>query len=135
MNCACPRDDGISPAIAAILILALTVVLAGVAAVVFMGFSADVPSAAPVFGLSIDVSGGNTVSVRHMNGEAIPRENLDILVNGVSKISDFKPDTSECTSFRPGITLTCGHTEKVETVAVVYKNGASSTLLVEKKFK
>lgn len=47
-------DSAVSPVIATILIIALTVLLAGIASAVFMGF-ASVPSAAPVVGISIEM--------------------------------------------------------------------------------
>ncbi|MDO5845645.1 MAG: type IV pilin N-terminal domain-containing protein [Methanocorpusculum sp.] len=124
-------DDGVSPVVATILIIAMSVIMVAVAGAVFMGFTSDVTASTPIFGLSIDVK-GTTVSVCHMNGEAIPKENLGIIVNGTDITTSLNP--AGWTTFSAGVTLTYDAKGKVSTVGVVYKKDGTSTLLVEKKF-
>ncbi|MDO5846264.1 MAG: type IV pilin N-terminal domain-containing protein, partial [Methanocorpusculum sp.] len=123
-----PTDnDGVSPVIASILIVALTVVLVGASAAIFVGFSSSVPEAAPAVGIAIELSGTN-VLVRHQNGAVLPAGRYAVKVDGAEK--DFQPAGVD---FTPGMTLKwdAGDTA-VGTVSVVAKDGAGETSLAQK---
>jgi porphobilinogen synthase len=121
------KDDAVSPVIGTILIIALTVVLVSISAVVFLGFGMAEP--APILGISIGQQ-GNVISVTHLNGAELPAGTYKIIVDGVDKTAEF----GGTVNFGPGITLTWDSgTEAVETVSVVSTSDKGiSTLLAEK---
>jgi len=121
-------EDAVSPVIGTILLVALTIVLAGIIGVVVMGFNAEEP--APILGISIGQQ-GNIITVTQMNGATLPAGTYKILVDGVDKTAEF----GGTVNFGPGITLTWNsESEAVGTVSVVYTNDKGvSTLLAQKK--
>ncbi|ABN06229.1 hypothetical protein Mlab_0051 [Methanocorpusculum labreanum Z] len=122
------KNEGVSPVIGTILLVALTVVLVGIIGAVLMGFG--MPEPAPIVGISIG-SQGNTITVTQLNGAVLPAGSYTILVDGVDKTAEFGGDVD----FGPGITLSWDSgSEAVGTVSVVYTSDKGvSTLLAEKK--
>lgn len=90
------NDRATTPAIGVVLILAITVLLAGTAGAFFFGFTqqpaeAEQPTAA--FEFDDDVgSGSDTVTVEHANGGNILAENLYITVEGAACSAGGSPD-------------------------------------------
>jgi len=118
------KDNAVSPVIGTILIIALTIVLVSISAVVFLGF--DMAEPAPILGISIGQQ-GNIITVTHLNGAELPAGTYKILVDGVDKTAEF----GGTVDFGPGITLSWDSgTEAVETVSVVYTgtNGGETVL-------
>jgi len=121
------KDNAVSPVIGTLLIIALTVVLISISAVVFLGFGMAEP--APILGISIGQQ-GNIITVTHLNGELLPAGTYKILVDGVDKTAEF----GGTGDFGPGITLTWDSgTEAVGTVSVVHTDtSGKSTVLAQK---
>ncbi len=118
------KDNAVSPVIGTILIIALTIVLVSISAVVFLGF--DMAEPAPILGISIGQQ-GNVITVTHLNGEVLPAGTYKILVDGVDKTAEF----GGTMDFGPGIMLSWDSgTEAVGTVSVVYTgtNGGETVL-------
>jgi len=122
------KNEGVSPVIGTILLVALTVVLIGIIGAVLMGFG--MPEPAPIVGISIG-NQGNTITVTQLNGAILPAGSYTILVDGVDKTAEFGGDVD----FGPGITLSWDSgTEAVGTVSLVYTSDKGvSTLLAEKR--
>ncbi len=122
------KNEGVSPVIGTILLVALTVVLVGIIGAVLMGFG--MPEPAPIAGISIG-NQGNTITVTQLNGAVLPAGSYTTLVDGVDKTAEFGGDVD----FGPGITLSWDSgTEAVGTVSLVYKSDKGvSTLLAEKR--
>ena len=120
-----PKNDAVSPVIGTILLVALTLILVSIVAVVLMGFNAGEP--APILGISIGHE-GNIITMTHLNGAVLPAGTYKILVDGVEK------DFGATGIFSPGMTLRWDSgTEKVGTVSVVYTDtSGKSTVLVQK---
>ncbi len=122
------KNEGVSPVIGTILLVALTVVLVGIIGAVLMGFG--MPEPAPILGISIE-NQGNIITVTQLNGAELPAGSYKILVDGVDKTAEFGGDVD----FGPGITLSWDSgSEAVGTVSVVYTSDKGvSTLLAEKR--
>lgn len=122
------KNEGVSPVIGTILLVALTVVLIGIIGAVLMGFG--MPEPAPIVGISIG-NQGNIITVTQLNGAVLQAGSYTILVDGVDKTAEFGGDVD----FGPGITLSWDSgSEAVGTVSVVYTSDKGvSTLLAEKK--
>ncbi len=119
------EDEAVSPVIGTILIIALTIVIAGIFASVLLGYTAGEP--APILGISIGQE-GNIITMTHLNGAVLPAGTYKILVDGVEK------DFGATGIFSPGMTLRWDSgTEAVGTVSVVYTDtSGKSTVLVQK---
>jgi len=122
------KNEGVSPVIGTILLVALTVVLIGIIGAVLMGFG--MPEPAPIVGISIG-NQGNIITVTQLNGAVLQAGSYTILVDGVDKTAAFGGDVD----FGPGITLSWDSgSEAVGTVSVVYTSDKGvSTLLAEKR--
>ena len=121
------KNEGVSPVIGTILLVALTVVLVGIFGAILMGFGMAEP--APILGISIG-SQGNMITVTHLNGAELPAGSYKILVDGVDKTAEF----GGTVDFGPGITLSWDSgTEAVGTVSVVYTGtSGGETVLAQK---
>ncbi|MDO5843888.1 MAG: type IV pilin N-terminal domain-containing protein [Methanocorpusculum sp.] len=120
-------DDGVSPVIAMILIVGLTVGLIAISLAVIMGLTA-VPNAAPVLGLSIELVEDKYIYISHLNGAVLPLGSYAILVDDKDKTSDFHPKVD----LTPGTRLKWECDGAVGDVSVVYKSGGDTTLLAQK---
>ena len=69
-------EDAVSPVIGTILLVALTLILVSIVAVVVMGFNAG--ESAPILGVSIGQE-GNIITVTHLNGAELPAGSYRIL--------------------------------------------------------
>ncbi|WP_167815654.1 type IV pilin N-terminal domain-containing protein [Methanocorpusculum sp. GPch4] len=121
------KNEGVSPVIGTILLVALTVVLVGIIGAVLMGFG--MPEPAPIVGISIG-NQGNIITVTQLNGAVLPAGSYTILVDGVDKTAEFGGDVD----FGPGITLSWDSgSEAVGTVSVVYTGtSGGETVLAQK---
>lgn len=123
------KNDGVSPILGTILILAMTTVFVGIiGAAVVGGFGMAEP--APILGATIDQQ-GNIITISHMKGDLLPGGSYKILVDGVDHTSAFHAKGD----FGPGMMLSWNSgMEPVGRVSIVYtgKTGAT-TLLTEKK--
>ncbi len=122
------KNEGVSPVIGTILLVALTVFLVGIIGAVLMGFG--MPEPAPIVGISIG-SQGNTITVTQLNGSVLPAGSYTILVDGVDKTAEFGGEVD----FGPGVTLSWDSgSEAVGTVSVVYTSDKGvSTLLAQRR--
>ncbi|MDO5843999.1 MAG: type IV pilin N-terminal domain-containing protein [Methanocorpusculum sp.] len=121
-------DSAVSPVIAVLLIIAITIVLAAVSAVAFISY--NIPDASPILGISIKDNNDGTVTVSHLNGAVLKQGEYKILINGVSQ------DISGFGDFAPGsvIKLNVPSGTTLESVAVVYAGKFGDTLLALKEF-
>jgi len=121
-------EDAVSPVIGTILLVALTLILVSIVAVVVMGFNAG--ESAPILGVSIGQE-GNIITVTHLNGAELPAGSYKILVDGVDKTAEF----GGTVNLSPGMTLQWDSgTEAVGTVSVVYTGtNGGDTILAQKK--
>ena len=123
-------DNGISPVIAALLILALTILLTGIFAATIINFGNTNPT--PIAGITISDNNG-VITLTHFSGDTLPAGKYAILVNGIDQTREFQ---AEGRNFSPGTTLTwdLGITHPLHQVAVVYTGSGGSVVIVEKQF-
>ena len=122
-----PKNDGVSPIIGTILLVALTAILVGIVGAVLMGFAS--PEPAPILGISI-VQQGNITTITHLNGAVLPAGKFKILVDGVDKTAAF----GGTGDFGPGMKLSWDSgAEKVGTVSVVYTGETGTSMLIADK--
>lgn len=126
----CSKNDGVSPIIGTILLVAMTTVFVGIIGAALMGgFGMTEPT--PIFGAIIDQQ-GNTITISHMKGDVLNAADFKIMVDGVDKTANF----GATGDFGPGMMLSwdSGITA-LGTVSVVYTSGTGiSTIIADKKF-
>ncbi len=123
-------ESGVSPVIAALLILALTVLLTGVLAVGILSLGMQAP--APAAGIMISENTG-VITLAHFSGATLSAGEYAVLVNGIDHTADFQADERD---FGPGMRLTWnyGVTKPLSSVSVVYTGGGGSVVIAEKQF-
>ena len=123
-------DNAVSPVIASLLILVLTIFLIGVSATVIMNVGST--DAAPIAGISISETNG-VIFLTHFSGATLPAGEYKILVNGIDKTHKFQPVGQD---LAPGIKLTweLGITQPLTHVSVVYTGEGKSVVIAEKTF-
>ena len=122
--------DGVSPVIASLLILVLTIFLIGVSATVIMNVGST--DAAPIAGISISETNG-VIFLTHFSGATLHAGEYKILVNGIDKTNKFQPVGQD---LAPGTKLTweLGITQPLTHVSVVYTGEGKSVVIAEKTF-
>lgn len=121
------RNDGVSPVIVTILLVALTAILVGIVGAVLMGFGTQEP--APILEISIGQE-GNITTVTHLNGVVLPAGKFKIMVDGVDRTATF----GGTGDFGPGMMLSWDSgAEKVGTVSVVYTGKTGKPMLLADK--
>jgi len=85
------EDDAVSPVIAVILMVAITVILAAVIATFVLGLSDSVDNTAPqaTFGFEYEQNegGSDVLTITHQGGDTIEGQNLNITADGaISKV-------------------------------------------------
>jgi FlaG/FlaF family flagellin (archaellin) len=123
-------ESGVSPVIAALLILALTVLLTGVLAVGILSLGMQDP--APAAGIMISENTG-VITLAHFSGATLSAGEYAVLVNGIDQTAHFQADERD---FGPGMKLTWeyGMTKPLGSVSVVYTGGGRSVVIAEKQF-
>ena len=123
-------ENGVSPVIAALLILALTIILTGVFAVAILSMANVDPT--PIAGITISDNNG-VITLTHFSGDTLPAGEYAILVNGVDQTQEFQ---AENVDFSPGTKLTwdLGITHELNLVSVVYTGTGGSVVVAEKQF-
>jgi len=123
-------ENGVSPVVAALLILALTVLLTGVFALGILSLGGQEP--APIAGIMISDTNG-VITLSHFSGDTLPAGEYKILVNGADRTADFQAGDVD---FSPGSRLTWdqGVTHQLSLVSVVFTGGGRSVVIAEKKF-
>jgi len=123
-------ESGVSPVIAALLILALTVLLTGVLAVGILSLGMQAP--APAAGIMISENTG-VITLAHFSGATLSAGEYAVLMNGIDHTADFQADERD---FGPGMRLTWdyGVTKPLSSVSVVYTGGERSVVIAEKQF-
>ncbi|MCK9313103.1 MAG: type IV pilin [Methanocorpusculum sp.] len=123
-------DYGVTPVIATLLILALTLLMTGiiVAGIMQMGN----PHSTPIAGITISDNFG-VISLAHFSGDTLPAGQYVILVNGVDQTQAFHAENRD---FSPGTTLTwdLGITQPLHRVTVVYTGTGESVVIADKQF-
>ena len=120
------KDSGVSPVIATILMVAITVVLAAVLYVMVSGFT-HAPPASQTAGLSESQSGNSyTVSVSSVSANNIKLTNLKIVISGAGNATaDGSLIWANSTSSSNKITVGSGYVS----IAVSVLSGNSNTYL------
>jgi flagellin-like protein len=90
------NDRGVTPVVGVVLLVAITVLLAGTAGAFFFGFTqqpaeAEQPRAVIEFEDSVD-SGSDTVTIKHTSGKQILAENLYVNLDGTECTGSGSPD-------------------------------------------
>ena len=116
--------------IAALLILALTILMTGIFAATIINFGNTDPT--PIAGITISDNNG-IITLTHFSGDTLPAGKYVILVNGIDQTREFQ---AEDRNFSPGTTLTwdLGITHPLHQVAVVYTGSGGSVVIAEKQF-
>ncbi|WP_187146115.1 type IV pilin [Methanocorpusculum labreanum] len=124
------KDNGVSPVIAALLILALTILLIGIFAAGI--FSLGNVDSAPIAGITISEKNG-IITLTHFSGDTLPAGEYAILVNVVDQTREFQGDVVD---FSPGTTLVWdrGTTEPLNLVSVIYTGSGGAVVIAEKQF-
>jgi porphobilinogen synthase len=122
------KEDAVSPVMATVFLVALTVVLIGIVGAAMLAYG--LPEPTPILGMSIG-NQGDIITIKHLNGEVLPAGAYKVIVDGVDKTAEF----GGTVDFGPGTTLTWDSgTETVGNVSVVYIGDKGfSTLLAVKK--
>lgn len=94
-------DRGVSPVIGVILMVAITVILAAVIGAFVLGIGGDLQDT-PQAQINIQTTDGTNISVSHNGGDAIPHEDVTLLVNGSGDGDQLEDD------------LTVGSSEEVD---------------------
>ncbi len=123
-------ENGVTPVIAALLILALTILLTGIFVVAILS-TGNVDST-PIAGITISENNG-IITLTHFSGDTLPAGEYAILVNGIDQTQEFQAEDRD---FSPGTTLTwnLGITHPLHQVSVVYTGTGGSVVIVEKQF-
>lgn len=123
-------ENGISPVIAVLLILALTIVLTGIFAAAII--NAGTTSPTPITGIRISDNNG-VITLTHFSGDTLPAGEYTIQVNGVDHTQDFQAEDRD---FSPGTTLIWdrGTAQPLYLVSVVYTGTEKSVVIAEKQF-
>ncbi len=124
------RENGVSPVIAALLILALTILLVGIFAAGILSMN-NVDSA-PIAGITISEKNG-IITLTHFSGDTFPAGEYAILVNDVDQTRKFHGDVVD---FSPGTKLVWdrGTTQPLLVVSVVYTGSGGAVVVAEKRF-
>lgn len=124
------RENGVSPVIAALLILALTILLVGIFAAGILSMN-NVDSA-PIAGITISEKNG-IITLTHFSGDTFPAGEYAILVNDVDQTRKFHGDVVD---FSPGTKLVWdrGTTQPLQVVSVVYTGSGGAVVVAEKRF-
>lgn len=124
------RENGVSPVIAALLILALTILLVGIFAAGILSMN-NVDSA-PIAGITISEKNG-IITLTHFSGDTFPAGEYAILVNDVDQTRKFHGDVVD---FSPGTKLVwdIGTTQPLQVVSVVYTGSGGAVVVAEKRF-
>jgi len=124
------RENGVSPVIAALLILALTILLVGIFAAGILSMN-NVDSA-PIAGITISEKNG-IITLTHFSGDTLPAGEYAILVNGIDQTRKFHGDVVD---FSPGTKLVWdrGTTQPLHVVSVVYTGNGGAVVVAEKQF-
>ncbi|WP_254822877.1 type IV pilin [Haloglomus halophilum] len=125
-------DDGVSPVIGVILMVAITVVLATIVAGFALGLEERKMDTAPNAEFEFDYdSGASTLEITHANGDEVREDRVTIKghSNG-PKTPDWTGDTDTDDYFSAGATYTATGVGSDDTVKVVWEgpNGDSTTL-------
>jgi porphobilinogen synthase len=122
-------DDAVSPVVATLLIIFLTIALISIFAIFLTGF--ELPEPAPIVGISIGQE-DNIITVTHRNGEMLTEGSYKILVDGEDKTADF----GGTVNFSPGMTLQLDvESADIMAVSVVYMGtNGGETILAMKNF-
>lgn len=123
-------ESGVSPVIAALLILALTILLVGIFAAGI--FSMGNINSAPIAGITITEKNG-IITLTHFSGDTLPAGEYAILVNGIDQTREFQGDAVD---FSPGTKLVWdrGTTQPFHVVSVVYTGNGGTAVIAEKQF-
>ncbi len=123
-------ENGVSTVIAALLILALTIILTGVFAVAILNIGNVDPT--PIAGITISDNNG-VITLTHFSGDTLPAGEYAILVNGVDETQEFQAENRD---FSPGTKLTwdLGITHPLHQVSVFYTGTGGSVVVAEKQF-
>ena len=123
-------DNAVSPVIASLLILVLTIFLIGIAGIAVMNVGST--DAAPIAGISISETSG-VIFLTHFSGATLPAGEYKILVNGIDKTNKFQPVGQD---LAPGTKLAweLGITQPLTHVSVIYTGEGKSVVIAEKTF-
>ena len=116
--------------IAALLILALTILMTGIFAAAIINFGNTDPT--PIAGITISDNNG-VITLTHFSGDTLAAGKYAILVNGIDQTREFQAQDRD---FSPGTTLTwdLGITHPLHQVSVVYTGTGGSVVIAEKQF-
>jgi len=116
--------------IAALLILALTILMTGIFAAAIINFGNTDPT--PIAGITISDNNG-VITLTHFSGDTLAAGKYAILVNGIDQTREFQAEDRD---FSPGTTLTwdLGITHPLHQVSVVYTGTGGSVVIAEKQF-
>lgn len=135
----CTDRRAVSPVIGVVMMVAITVVLAGVVAVFVLGVGvgAQLP---PQASLAMDQQGDDALVVTHLSGEAVALDELylrgDVHVDG--SLADLVDGPND--RLRGGVSVTVpaadlGGVADGDVVALVWDVGDESTVLVEHRWR
>jgi len=123
-------ENGVSPVIAALLILMLTILLTGIFAAGIISMSTAPPT--PIAGITISANNG-ILTLTHYSGDTLMAGEYKILVDGIDQTRKFQGDVRD---FAPGTKLVwdTGTSEPPRQVSVVYTGGGGAVVIAEKQF-
>jgi len=126
------HDSGVSEVIGSVMLISVVVIAIALIGVVLT--SQPLPQKIPALDAVISSNGNDTLRIYHNGGDALLRQEMVILVDGVDTTSNFTLRGSNWTAWSPGESLDYYAGSLPGKVQIVYTSGSSQTILVSTDF-
>jgi hypothetical protein len=126
------HDSGVSEVIGSVMLISVVVIAIALIGVVLT--SQPLPQKIPALDAVISSNGNDTLRIYHNGGDALLRQEMVILVDGMDTTSNFTLRGSNWTAWSPGESLDYYAGSLPGKVQIVYTSGSSQTILVSTDF-
>jgi hypothetical protein len=126
------HDSAVSEVIGSLMLISVVVIAIAIIGVVLT--SQPLPQKIPSLDAIISSNGNDTIRIYHNGGDALLRQEMIILVDGVDTTSNFTHLGSGWTTWSPGESLDYTSGSLPGKVQVLYVSGSAQTVLVSTDF-
>lgn len=126
------HDSAVSEVIGSVMLISVVVIAIAIIGVVLT--SQPLPQKIPALDAIISSNGKDTIRIYHNGGDALLRQEMIILVDGVDSTSNFTVRGSGWTTWSPGESLDYNYGSMPGKVQILYLSGSSQTVLVSTDF-
>ena len=126
------HDSAVSEMIGSVMLISVVVIAIAIIGVVLT--SQPLPQKIPALDAIISSNGNDTIRIYHNGGDALLRQEMTILVDGVDTTSSFTIRGSGWTSWSPGESLDYISGSLPGKVQILFLGGSSQTVLVSTDF-